>query len=321
MLPLVFYLSKPDNLPFYKTGKELHTVEYDRGWIEYLLQTSDLYFVKMTESLIKKYQHVAMHWIESTWLNQNQKHLALLKQLSNTRLEQPFDLPLFTDWRRGEIFTCGNTRFTAEILCGTLADQIPLFIQTEKGSTPEQLVDAQRITSTAQAEEVSGIQNIDYRLTFESCAQPVVITSVLRNSVYETDSDYSTFEENGQFIVNFWQKFMHDGRINITVTCNESSVKFINFNPDIWNVNFVFEKMSGFSFGEILSKFNRPDNQNLNLYVYEPAHPFNLSYLLPWTTTNSVWYHTLNKKIHLFDTSRGAATACWPIVAMGNFVK
>jgi hypothetical protein len=321
MLPSVYYLSNSDRSPIYGAGKELHTIEYNRGWVEYLLQTSDLYFVKMTDSLIKKYQPVATRWIELAWHNQNQKHLALLKQLANVRLEQPFNLPLFTDWRQGEIFTCGNTRFTAEIICGTCANQIPLFVQTKKGVVPDQSVDMECITSTLQAETLSNIQNTDYKLSFAQSAQPVVINSILKNSVYETDPDYSTFEENGHFIMDFWKKFIHDGRINITVTCNKNSVQFIKFNPDIWNVNFVFKEMSGFSFGEILSKFNRPDNQDLNLYVYDPLTLFDLAYLLPWTTSNSVWYHTVNKKIHLFDTSRGSATACWPIVPMGNFVN
>jgi hypothetical protein len=321
MLPFVFYLNKKDNLPFYSAGKELHTVEYDRGWVEYLLETSDLYFIRLTTELIQQYNYIATLWIETAWIDQIPKHLSVIKQLSNTRLDTPFSLPLFADWRKGPIFTCGSNRFTAEILCGTGPNQIPVFFQTEKGKRPPELSQAIAITSTEQAESIAQMQDIDYRLAFDRNVNPSVMNSVLRNSVYEADAEYKTFEEDGKVIVNFWNKFIQDKKINITVTCNENSKKYIKFNPHIWNVNFVFKQMAGFSFGEILSKFNQPDNQYLNLYVYDLCEEFNLAYLLPWTTTNSVWYHSVNKKINLFDTSRGAATACWPIVPMGNFVK
>jgi hypothetical protein len=320
-LPKVFYLSKKDNLPNYYAGKELHTVEYDRGWIEYLLQTSDVYFLKLNNRLRADYHPTAKLWLETAWFNQDCKHLSLMNQLINIRLEQPFDLPLFTDWRNGRVFSCGNSRFTAEILCGTEPEQIPVFFQVAPGHRPKELETAIPVTSTRQAEQLSNIVDTEYRLAFDQSSQPVVISSILRNTIYEADSNYSTFEENGQFILNFWKKFVSDGRINITVTSNSVSQKLVHFNTAIWNVNFIQADMEGFSFGEILDKFNQPNDGRLNLYVYDITEPFDLCYLLPWTTTNRVWCHTLNKKVNLFDTTRGAATACWPIVAMGNFVK
>lgn len=321
-LPFVYYLNKKNNPPHYYAGKELHTVEYDRGWVEYLTQSCDLYFTKLNQDLLDRYRYNAVSYIETLWDQQKNKHYSLLNQLANTRIEKPFDLPLFADWRQGSNFTCGSTRFTAEILCGTPSDQIPVFFQTNKGQRPVELDSAIPVLSTAQAEELSGISDCEYRLTFAQSRTPTVMATVLRNTIYEADSDYSTFEENGVFISNFWKKFTQDGKINLVITCHKNTKDLIEFSPHMWNVQFELKEMHGFSFGEVLAKFNQPNpDSQLNLFVYDIKNTFNLAYLLPWVTTNSVWYHTLNKKINLFDTTRGSATACWPIVSMGNFVQ
>lgn len=322
VLPRVTYLSKKDNPPNYYAGKELHTVEFDRGWVEYLLETSDLYFVRLDDGLLDQFRHNAWDYIQNIWQDQSVKHFSLLNQLANIRIKQPFDLPLFVDLRAGPVFTCGCTRFVAEILCGSQADQIPVFFQTAKGVRPPELETAIAVTTTHQAEEISGMDQCEFIMNMSQSLTPTVIGTVLRNTIYEADSDYSTFEEQGHFIVNFWKKFTHDNRINLTITCNPNVRSLIHYHENFWNVKFNFSDIHGFSFSEILGKFNEPNpNNELNLFVYDITQPFNLEYLLPWTTTNSVWYHTLNKKINLFDTTRGAATSCWPIVCMGNFVK
>jgi len=321
-LPFVFYLNKKDNPPHYHAGKELHTVEYDRGWVEHLLQSCDLYFTRLNQTLLERYRHNAVSYIETLWREQKNKHYSLLNQLANTRIEKPFDLPLFADWRQGINFTCGSSRFTAEILCGTTADQVPVFFQTHKGQRPAELDSAITVLSTAQAEDISGISNCEYRLNFNQSRTPNVISTIVRNTIYETDSDYSTFEENGIFISNFWKKFASDGKINLVITCNQTTKDLIEFNSNMWNVQFEIKEMHGFSFGEVLAAFSQPNVDNrLNLFVYDIKNSFNLAYLLPWVNVNSVWYHTLNKKVNLFDTTRGPATACWPIVSMGNFVE
>lgn len=322
VLPRVTYLSKRDNPPHYYAGKELHTVEFDRGWVEYLLETSDLYFARLDHELMTRYHYNATAYIQNIWQNKSLKHFSLLNQLANIRMQKPFDLPLFADLRSGYNFSCGSSRFTAEILCGTETGQIPVFFQTNKGDRPSQLGSAVAITSTQQAEEISSIDQYEFRMSMSRSKTPTVIGTVLRNTIYEADPDYSTFTEHGKFIVDFWEKFTHDGLINITITCNQNVIPLIKYNENLWNVKFNFGEMHGFSFSEILGKFNEPNpNNELNLFVYDIAQPFSLEYLMPWTTTNSVWYHTLNKKINLFDTTRGPATSCWPIVAMGNFVK
>jgi hypothetical protein len=322
LLPRVTYLSKNSNQPFYSSEKELHIVEYDRGWVEYLLQESDIYFVRLDQALLDFYHCQAIDWIETAWRDQNPRYFSLLNKLCHHRMEKPFDLPLFADWKQGPVLSCGNTRFTAEIVCGASPNSVPVFVQVPKGTpTPAALSQATAITSTAQAETLAGMEQVEYKLNFSQTDQPVVITSILRNTVFEADSGYSTFEDDGNFILEFWKKFTRNGRINITVSCNPETQRHVDFNPDIWNVKFNFMPMLGFSFGEILAKFGKPDNDELNLYIYDIEKSFNLCYLLPWANINSVWYHTQNKKINLFETTRGGATACWPIVMMGNFVK
>lgn len=320
--PRVFYLNKQDNLPFYCAGKELHTVEYNRGWVEYLSQSSDIYFTYLNQNLFQKFHQNPTQWIAAAWADQNLGHLSLLKQLCNTRLEKKFDLPLFADYNNEcTTITCGNTRFTAEVLCGTEPDQIPVFFQTVKNHHFSELDQAFRITSTEQAEILVGIDKLDYKISFLQSDQPCVINSVLRNTIYDSNSEYETFASDGQFIVDFWNKYVIDDKINLTITCDPDTVKFVEFDPKIWNVKYNLQKMHGFSFSDILNEFHHSTTNGLNLYVYDIKNKFNLLYLLPWTSSNSVWYHTLNQKVNLFDTSRGPATACWPIVSMGNFVK
>jgi hypothetical protein len=291
-LPKVFYLSKSDHLPYYRSGKELHTVEFDRGWVEYLLQTSDLYFIRLSNNLLKKCRDHAMSRLTDQWLKKDQFSLGLIKKLATVRFEQEFDLPLFAHWQDPSIITCGTSRFTAEILHGIEADKIPVFFQTQKNQLPKELTNAMTVQSTQQAEELFPTDHLSYQLTFSSDASPVVMSSVLRDSVYNVDPDHSGTQESfiiqGQLTIDFWRKFTHNNRINITITCNKQSKQFINFDPTIWNVTFQSELMAGFSFAQILSKFNKPDDDQLNLYVYDISTTFDLLYLIPWTTTNSV---------------------------------
>lgn len=319
--PTVYYLHKNDNLLNYTEGKELHTIEYDRGWVEYLLDTSDIYFQpRLTETQYQNFLLEASLFIKTYYTSKDYNIMSLLKHLATERMEHPFSLPLFTDTRQGNIFSCGTTRFTANVLCGSGLEDMPVVFQTEKNAGPPSTI-AQKITNTDQLHELANLAQYNFTLMFTQGANPKVMGSVLRNTIYEKDSAKDPFNENGKFIFDFWSKFTHNGLINVTVSCNEETQKLISFDPEIWNVTWTELEHNGFGFGQILGKFGEANTPNLNLYVYNISTPFPLEYLLPWGHSNHVWFHTLNKQVHLFDTTRGPATACWPIVAMGNFVK
>lgn len=325
LFPWVRYRNKKHNLPHYQTEKELITIEYDRGWVEHALQTSDIYFYRMDQAMLNERRTMASVLLRECWTgvleqergSPGQAQIALIKHLTDIRSQKPFDMPLFVDWSEKERFTCGTNRFAAEMLCGTGADMIPVFFFTEKGPRPEELSRATAINSTHQAELISGMHKVDYHLGFSQKARPLVVNTVI-NDKY---TDVRNFDEEGVPIFEFWEKFKSEGKINLRIHCNQQIKELIRFNTDVWQVDFEFAPMLGFSFGEILAQFNKPNYRGLNLYVYDITEPLYLTYLLPFGHANNVWYHTLNKKIQLVDLTRGPASACWPIVAMTDFVK
>lgn len=320
-LPKVFYLHKHDNLPCYSAGKELHTVEYHRGWVEYLLDTCDIYFQPgLTKKQYQNFLSTVTVSIKDYYHNKDYRIMSFLKQLALERMEHPFSLPLFADVRHGSIITCGSSRFAACVLNGIDPSDIPMVFQTNKNNAkPSEL--AQYINSTNQLHSLSGIEKFDFILDFSRTSQPTVTSSVLRNTVHESDPNRDTFKEHGEFIFKFWENFTCNGLIDLTISCNDTTRKLIKFDPEIWNITWRQLDHNGFGFGEILEKFAEKKTSGLNLYVYNISGPLHLEYLLPWGDSNSVWFHTLNKQVHLFETTRGAATACWPIKVMGNFVK
>ena len=320
--PKVFYIQKLDNPPLYNAGKELHTVEYNRGWIEYLNETSDVYYsAGLTDQQYQTFLPTALDWILKNYHANDYQRLGLLKHLLLERLEAPFIMPLMSDLRTGNIFSCGTTRFTASVLCGIDPAEIPVVFQVDKNQTDYRLGSAQLVSSTDQINQLADLADKQFTIAFSKDPKPIVTSSALRNSVYEGHLEAEVFTEYGTNILNFWSRYITDGRINIVISCRRETRSLIKFSEDIWNVEFSDLENTSFSFGEILGKFGERGDGQLNLYVYNITEEFNLEYLIPWTHPNNVWYHTLNKKVHLFDTTRGANTACWPIVAMGNFVK
>lgn len=317
----IYYLNKVDNSPLYTKSKELHKIEFARGWVEYLLETSDIYFqFGLTEPQYQHFLPAVLDKIKSFYLDQDVKLMSLLRHLVIERMDHKFSLPLFVDHRQGNIITCGNLRFSANVLAGVLPSEMPTVIQTEKNSLqPSEL--SHLITGTDQLDELSGIDQYEFLLDFSQGSHPVVLSSVLTNSIYYKDPTSESFSSDGLKIFEFWNKFTQDGLINLTVSCNVATRDLIKFDPKIWNVTYSQLEHNGFGFGQILEKFAEQKTPGLNLYVYNISEPLYLEYLLPWGHSNIVWSHTLNKQVHLFETTRGAATACWPIQAMGNFVK
>jgi hypothetical protein len=320
--PLVRYLQKLDNPPFYNAGKELITVEYDRGWIEYLSDTSDVYYTHgLTYQQYQMFLPVVPHYLSAAYHLREHSKIGLIKKLTKERLEYPFSMPLFADLRIGYVFSCGSSRFTALVLCGIEPEEIPVVFQADKNQKDSRVGNAQLMSSTDQIDQVANLHDKQFILTFTKTLLPAVEGSVLRNSIYESPNVLEVFDEDGKCAFDFWDKFTTNDRININIKCSNSTKSLIKFNEDIWNVTFSELENHSFAFGEILAKFGLKEPGQLNLFVYDITDEFHLEYLIPWTHPNNVWYHTLNKKVHLVDTTRGPNSATWPIVAMGNFVK
>ena len=320
--PKVFYIQKLDNPPLYNAGKELCTVEYDRGWVEYLNETSDIYYSPGLSQF--HYQSIlpsAVRYIKDFYQTQSTSNLGLLYRLLAERLEHPFAIPIiiYSDFNLFNI-TCGTVRFTALVLCGVDPASIPAIFQVEKNQTITDLNQTHLISSTAHINQVAELENKELIISFSSTPIPRILNTTLRNTMYDS-ANANTFDMDGNGIINFWKQFTTDNRINIVVSSDASIRKLIKFSENIWNVKFQPLEPDAHSLAKMFEKFNDPENKQLNLYVSDITEEFNLEYLIPWTTPKSVWYHTLNKKIHLFSTLKGPNSAQWPIVAMGNFVK
>ncbi len=190
--PLVRYIQKTDNLPSYRSGRELHITEFDRGWVEYLNESCDVYYTKGIPSSIYdawKHEYVANfmmsrlfgtddHAIHTIGLYQR-----LAKELFN---DGNFIMPLFADMRNHQSpLTCGISRFIASVISGLPANEIKLVYQVEKNS-PNPIPSGTKLTSTNQASTMCELDDESFFLNFNSNAN--VVSSVLRNSIYDSNS-------------------------------------------------------------------------------------------------------------------------------------
>jgi len=319
----VYYLQKLDNPPYYNAGQELHTIEYHRGWVEYLNTTSNIYYANGLQSeLYQQLINYAVEKLTRSYLLKDSAVLGLIHQLSLVRLEQPFELPM-SIWIHStgcpEI-ACGATRFTASVICGVDPATMPVIFQVNKNQDSDMLNYAQLITNTAEINCVAGLKDKEFTMAFTQTAVPHIMNMALRNTPYDIQAQSNIFEMTGNYIIDFWNQFVTNGKINLIVSCSDSTRQLIKFSKDIWNVEFCELDHKSFGFGKILKRFGETSNGQLNLFVYDIAKEFNLEYLIPWTHPKNVWYHTKNKKVHLFTTAKGPASATWPIVPMGNFV-
>lgn len=322
----IFYLSKPDNLPYYQAGKELHVVRDDIGWVEFLTQVMDLdifWIEGISEQTFSQIKNVALGHCARYFHSQDFVSLGLLKNLVDHKKENNFDLPLFARLSEGSIqVTCGLSRLFALAACQTKAKDIKFFLQTTKKSKFNNVINQQVVSTTKQAEQLSGIEKINHILTLDPAPPHYVLSSVIRESIYNknTEEQY-IFADQGRSTMDFWSKFISDGRINIDIHCNESELPLIRFNSNIWRVNYHVKDMGIFLYADILDKFHRQEDDKLHLNVYNITEPLEFEYMLPLVNKNNSWYHTQNKKVHLYETTQTSNGSEQPIVPWPNFVK
>ena len=322
----IFYLSKPDNLPNYRAGKELHVVRDDIGWVEFLTHNMDLdisWVEGIDEYTFNQIKTVALGHCARYYHSQDFASLGLLKNLVDHKRENNFDLPLFARLSKGSaLITCGLSRLFALAASHVEAKDIKFFLQATKGSTFSNAITQQAVSTTKQAEQLSGIETINHILTMDTAEPHYIVSSVIRDSVYNKNpGEQYIFADQGRSTMEFWSKFISDGLINIQVHCNESSLPLIRFNPTIWRVNYHVEDMGTFLYADILDKFHKQADDKLHLNVYNITEPLDFEYMLPLVDKNNSWYHTQNKKVHLYETTQTDNGAEQPIVPWPNFVK
>lgn len=318
----VRYLNKKENPPNYQAGKELHVIHNNTGWVEYLSDFDIRWATGISPELYEKWaKHCRTH-IERYYHTKSTDSFGLIENLSKIRREHDFTLPIFAYVDNNQqLITCGFTRFLANVINGIDPKDLKLFVQTPKTYKSKNFTKAELVTTTTDAEEISGISDVEHIIELSSEAVPKITSSVLRNTVYEHGKAHeTTFANRGNYALEFWEKFIKNKLINIQIKCTEQSKKLIHWNPTIWNVEFEIVPEHSFIFGDILAEF-RNTTSILHLYVYDITQPLYIDYMLPLTHRHHCWFYTQNKKVHLFNTTNGPSSATWAVVDWPNFVK
>ena len=325
--PKVHYLKKFDN-GIIKRGRELTTVDYNTGWVEHMSTYCDVYYTAgMSDQLIE----LCRKWhLDSQLINYNRNReiitLGLVRRLVDIRREEPFILPLFGSFIGAGTpnLTCGATRFAATILAGHDPSQTPCIWQLPKGETREILGPTTLVTSTLHAEELCNLEQVQYSLEFEyNNGQHKVISNGLRGTAYDYFAYNTSFVNSGESIVKFWDRHRNaeTNKIKITVACNPHVRKFVLYSSEDWDVTFIDLEIPNFSYTNVLTEFANSTDPHLRLEVRDVTEKFQLEYLVPLTDATKVWFHTLDKKLNLVDTTKGPAGADCTVEIWGNLVK
>lgn len=325
--PKVHYLKKFDN-GIIKRGRELMTIDYNTGWVEHMSTYCDLYYTAgISDQLIE----LCRRWhLDSQLISYNRNReiipLGLVRRLVDIRREEPFILPLFGSFIGAGTpnLTCGTTRFTATILAGHDPGQTPCIWQLPKGETREILGPTTLVTSTLHAEELCNLEQVQYSLEFEyNNGQYKVASNGLRGTAYDYFAYNTSFVNSGESIVKFWDRHRNTetNKIKITVACNPHVRKFVLYSPEDWDVTFIDLEIPNFSYTNVLTEFENSTDPYLKLEVRHITEKFQLEYLVPLTDATKFWFHTLDKKLNLIDTTKGPAGADCTIEIWGNLVK
>jgi hypothetical protein len=265
--------------------------------------------------------------LQNHYHQQDKLVFGLYNQLNHIRYESDFILPLFADFSTAHTadITCGSSRFLAYVSCGVSAEEIRLVFQVKKGHSPtNEMPNCILLTSTGQAEHLLGIDSTEYEIVFKSRPGPMSIeSSLISSSVFNLSlsSNVDTLVDRGTEIFNFWNRFIKNQKINITVTCNPDCQNLIKWASSIFNVNIEYHQLSeaGTGYSAVMQKFNKITDNKLHLWVYNITETLYLEYLLPWVDQDTCWYHTQSKNLHLFETTRGPEKVLRKMI--GNFVK
>ena len=330
--PTMRYLKKFDHPPVIKRGRELTTIDYNTGWVEYMSTYCDVHYTAgISDQLIKIFKRSLSDYRLTEYNQQRETTLlGFIKNLTDIRREGPFALPLFGFCLENQtpLLSCGASRFTATMLAGQDLGQTPCIWQLPKGKTNEILGPTTLVTSTLHAEELCNLEQVEYLLGFEyNNGKPKIINSVLRDTVFDLntfgESKQVNFTTVGEDIMKFWDRHRNaeTNKVKITVACDPYARQFVVYNTNDWDVTFIDLETPDFSFAHILAEFSNSANPQLKLELRGVTDRFLLEYLVPLVDKNKVWFHTRDKKLNLVDTGKGPASATWPIIVWGNLVK
>ena len=324
----VVYRNQVDRPLLYSASKTLNTIEYNRGWIEYLQNEFDVYYVKgIPFEIYKHWKILSLSTLKMEYFKRHSRVLGLYNHLNHIRYDSDFTLPLFANFSNSYTteIACGSSRFLANISCGIPAEEISLVFQVKHGCSPlSEIPNSVLLNSTAHAEHLLGINDTEYEIVFRSHNGPISVeSSIISGSVFNLSlpNNVDTLIDQGTRIFDFWNRFTKNQKINITITCNPEHQHLLKWDSNLFNVTIEHHNDCGFCFGAIMHQFRNNVDDKLHLWVQNITEPLHLELLLPWADPDICWYHTQNKKVHLFETTRGPESMLRTIKMIGNFVK
>lgn len=298
----------------------LHIVNPNFGWVEYLQQHNQkiFYAKEISEQLFQDWKTSSCRQINSNFLKKTPEFFGLLKQLVQFRMNgRNFSMPLFATGNNLKL-TCGSTRLIAYAICNSSPDQIPVVFQLNPGEFLPDNIKVEQVQSTDHFNELADLVDTDYTIDFFTGGEPVVGKSMLHQIDYQPEG-INNLINIGNSMFEFWQRFTHKNRINITVSCNDPSQ--IKYDPNIWNVEILKLPEHVFGYGGIMKKFDEASDGKLHVWVNR-NHRLTLEYLLPWPNNHGVcWWHTQDKNLHMFETTAGPLSVHRTISIIGNIVK
>lgn len=121
-------------------------------------------------------------------------------------------------------------------------------------------------------------------------------------------------------MLDFTKKFMHDGKLKLTVRCTAATAQFLPTGNEAFDIDLVIEEPDWeFGFSRLVGEYNEQATTQplkLQIWVFDITEPLDINKLLSYATPSYSAYHTEDKKIVMFENS-------WigSIKIIENFVK
>jgi hypothetical protein len=297
-----------------KEGKTFST-EFDGnqfGWVEYCVTKGDLYVCRhLDHELETVWNKQAVTSIREAFIDTDHKHLGFVQHLCQERQREEFLLPLFATLNETQQLKlgAGRSRYTALTANGEKIHAMILLVP--HGHKMLLLHSCKQLTTTAEFDEMFGLQYLDYEITLEEPTNglPVFLRSVIRHSIYDKQDQALPHINAGVAVHNFWHKNIRNyGKIALEVHCTERVAKLIQ-PSELFYCNIIVEKEGEWewNYGRLVGAYRKNDNPvkktDLYLWLFDVNGPVNLELLMPWVQNDYTCFYSDNKKSVLFDTT------------------
>ena len=306
-----------------KTGPSYIVRKYGTGWLETMPDLKMYYLTGIPQPFYDSYVETCFNSVIKTAIESDDadasRKISKINDMTYKYRREKFFFPPFVMCDPGDV-TVGNNRLAALILNGLPAENIPVIVYGTPKSNFEQWGPGTLIESTEHFEQMLGLDNVDHgiEMHFDDVAQQMRLDrTIVRHTKY--DPEYipqflQTQLATGMQIQTWWRRFCKDWTeqkptpITIEVHCTEETVPLIRYNPEVWKVNFVYQKSQewSFSYGMLLGQWNRDSvrlkNEPVQAWVYNIEQPLDLEKLVPWVDPQKSCYKTPNEKLVFFYT-------------------